>query len=291
MNELHKRPYDTDGHVLNAGFKTRRGRGGRSGGRGGCHNDRGRDNGVHGRHDGRSRGQQDQTEILPATAAATTTAATTSTTTAFSAVSTTAAAATAGAMPSSATAAAAVFSAAFTFCSNNSHFKQQFSGRWGPQVCECGQPGHVDVRCTALLPAFHSTPSPGPHAKYPFSGEYTSTFRGRSSPSSYQTIPASPDPHGTSAPPDARSTSAEDWAVPGYFVHPDESSLYRLSRGNILSPCSYLHGAFIAQKGTPDNDVWVANSGASSHMMTHNWANVYDIRPPTPGRERIIIGD
>lgn len=37
-------------------------------------------------------------------------------------------------------------------------------------------------------------------------------------------------------------------------------------------------------------DIWIADNGASCHM-THNNTNMYDIRPPTPGREVITIGD
>jgi len=36
--------------------------------------------------------------------------------------------------------------------------------------------------------------------------------------------------------------------------------------------------------------LWIADSGASCHMK-HNKSKMYDIRPPPPGREAIMIGD
>ena len=38
------------------------------------------------------------------------------------------------------------------------------------------------------------------------------------------------------------------------------------------------------------SEVWIADSGASCHMM-HNKSDMYDIRPPAPFREVITIGD
>ena len=60
--------------------------------------------------------------------------------------------------------------------------------------------------------------------------------------------------------------------------------------GDITVPGSYLHSAFIVQSGSNENDVWIADSGASCHM-THDGTRMYNARPPPPGRETITIGD
>ena len=38
------------------------------------------------------------------------------------------------------------------------------------------------------------------------------------------------------------------------------------------------------------DDVWIGNSGATSHM-TRSADLMYDTRPPSPHRSRIILGD
>ena len=60
--------------------------------------------------------------------------------------------------------------------------------------------------------------------------------------------------------------------------------------GDITVPGSYLHSAFVVQSGSNENDVWIADSGASRHM-THDGTRIYNARPPPPGRETITIGD
>ena len=60
--------------------------------------------------------------------------------------------------------------------------------------------------------------------------------------------------------------------------------------GNITVPGSYLHSAFIVQSGSSEDDVWIADSGASCHM-TNDRTILYNVRPPPPGREAITIGD
>lgn len=55
-------------------------------------------------------------------------------------------------------------------------------------------------------------------------------------------------------------------------------------------PGGYLHSGFVVQDDISTGDVWIADSGASCHMMRNN-ANMYNIRPPPPGREVITIGD
>ena len=44
------------------------------------------------------------------------------------------------------------------------------------------------------------------------------------------------------------------------------------------------------QSGGSEDDVWIADSGASCHM-THDRTRIFNVRPPPPGRETITIGD
>ena len=55
---------------------------------------------------------------------------------------------------------------------------------------------------------------------------------------------------------------------------------------------SYLPSAFVGQPVGVDqvNGVWISNSGATTHM-TPNADMMYDTRPPSPHRSRIILGD
>ena len=54
--------------------------------------------------------------------------------------------------------------------------------------------------------------------------------------------------------------------------------------GDVTVPGSYLHSAFVVQSGSNEDDVWIADSGASYHM-THDRTRVYNVRPPPPGRD------
>ena len=60
--------------------------------------------------------------------------------------------------------------------------------------------------------------------------------------------------------------------------------------GDITVPGSYLHSAFVVQSGSNENDVWIADSGASFYM-THGGTRMYNARPPPPGRETITVGN
>ena len=60
--------------------------------------------------------------------------------------------------------------------------------------------------------------------------------------------------------------------------------------GDVTVPGSYLHRAFVVQSGSNEDDVWIADSGASCHM-TQDRTRMYNARPPPPGRETITIGD
>ena len=73
---------------------------------------------------------------------------------------------------------------------------------------------------------------------------------------------------------------------PGKSRVPNESVVGDIT----VVPGSYLHSAFVVQSGSNENDVWIADSGASCHM-THDGTRMYNARPPPPGRETITIGD
>ena len=55
---------------------------------------------------------------------------------------------------------------------------------------------------------------------------------------------------------------------------------------------SYLPSAFVGQPEGVDqvNDVWIGDSGATTHM-TRSAELMYDTKPPSPHRSRIILGD
>ena len=59
--------------------------------------------------------------------------------------------------------------------------------------------------------------------------------------------------------------------------------------GDVTVPGSYLHNAFVVLSGSNEDDVWIADSGASCHM-THDRTRMYNARPPPPGRKTITIG-
>ena len=44
------------------------------------------------------------------------------------------------------------------------------------------------------------------------------------------------------------------------------------------------------QSGSNEDDIWIADSGASCHM-THDRTRIYNAGPPPPGCETITIGD
>ena len=75
------------------------------------------------------------------------------------------------------------------------------------------------------------------------------------------------------------------FAPPGKSHVPNESVV-----GDVTVPGSYLHSAFVVQSASNEDDVWIADSGASCHM-TPGRTRMYNARPPPPGRETITIGD
>ena len=83
----------------------------------------------------------------------------------------------------------------------------------------------------------------------------------------------------------AEQTTLAQFAPPGKLRVPSASVV-----GNVTVPGSYLHSAFIIQSGSSEDDVWIADSGASCHM-THDRTIINNVSPPPPGRETITIGN
>ena len=167
----------------------------------------------------------------------------------------------------------------------------QHSGGWGPsRVCfRCGKHGHFLSECRTVL----STRSPDPYtgaqaATYSYSEDYVDFGSG---PPPSQSAPAPPDLHGPPVPsesswsPFSEQATLAQFAPPGKFHVPNESVV-----GDVTVPGSYLHSAFVVQSGSNEDDVWIADSGASCHM-THDRTRMYNARPPLRSRETIMVGD
>ena len=76
---------------------------------------------------------------------------------------------------------------------------------------------------------------------------------------------------------------------PSEFLSPVSSDW--ISNGESVGG-SYLPSAFVGQPVDNEQvgDVWIGDSGATSHM-TRNADVIYDTRPPPPHRSRIILGN
>ena len=76
---------------------------------------------------------------------------------------------------------------------------------------------------------------------------------------------------------------------PGEFSSSDLTD--RLADGNSVGG-SYLPSALVGQPVGVNqvNDVWTGDSVATTHM-TRNADMMYDTKPPSPHRSRIILGD
>ena len=77
---------------------------------------------------------------------------------------------------------------------------------------------------------------------------------------------------------------------PGEFASSDFND-WGAEEGGVGS--SYLPSAFVAQPVGIDqvDDVWIGDSGATMQHITQNADLMYDTRPPSPHRSRIILGD
>ena len=112
-----------------------------------------------------------------------------------------------------------------------------------------------------------------------------------------------PPPISVGSPPPPASPSDSGWsfssgpsqALQVQYVPPGEFSSSGLTDGRVDDDCvggSYLPSAFVGQPVGVDqvNDVWIGDSGATTHM-TRSAELMYDTKPPSPHRSRIILGD
>ena len=153
----------------------------------------------------------------------------------------------------------------------------------------CGKHGHFLSECRAVPPTRFPDPYAGAQAAtYSYSEDYAD-FGSGLPPS--QSAPALLDLHGPPVPSEPSSSSFSEqvtlaqFAPPGKFHVPSESVV-----GDVTVPGSYLYSAFVVQSGSNEDDVQIADSGASCHM-THDRTMIYNVRPSPPGGETITIGD
>ena len=114
--------------------------------------------------------------------------------------------------------------------------------------------------------------------------------------------PMPPPPRSVGLPPPPAPPSDSNWSFssgpsqalqaqyvpPGEFLSSDLTDR-RADGGSVGG--SYLSSAFVGQPVGVDqvNDVWISDSGATTHL-TRNADMMYDTRPPSPHRSRIILG-
>ena len=114
--------------------------------------------------------------------------------------------------------------------------------------------------------------------------------------------PMPPPPRSVGLPPPPAPPSDSNWSFssgpsqalqaqyvpPGEFLSSDLTDR-RADGGSVGG--SYLSSAFVGQPVGVDqvNDVWISDSAATTHM-TRNADMMYDTRPPSPHRSRIILG-
>ena len=112
-----------------------------------------------------------------------------------------------------------------------------------------------------------------------------------------------PPPRSVGSPPPPAPPSDSDWsfssgpsqALQAQYVPPGEFSSSDLTGGRVDDDSvggSYLSSAFVEQPVGVDqvNNVWIGDSGATTHM-TRSAELMYDTKPPSPHRSRIILGD
>ena len=160
----------------------------------------------------------------------------------------------------------------------------------GPsRVCfRCGKHGHFLSECRAVPPTRFPDPYTGAQAATYLDEDYVDFGSG---PPPSQSTPAPPDQHGPPVPSESSWSSFSEQATLAQFAPPGKSHVPNESVvGDITVPGRYLHSAFVVQSSSNENDVWIADSGASCHM-THDGTRMHNARPPPPGRETIMIGD
>ena len=161
--------------------------------------------------------------------------------------------------------------------------------RGSSRVCfRCGEHGHFLSECRAVPPTRSPDPYTGAQAATYLDEDYAYFGSGPPPP---QSAPAPPDQHGPPVPSESSWGSFSEQATLAQFAPPGKSHVPNESVvGGVTVPGSYLHSAFVVQSGSNEEDVWIADSGASCHM-THDRTRMYNARLPPPGRETITIGD
>ena len=151
----------------------------------------------------------------------------------------------------------------------------QHSGGWGPsRVCfRCGKHGPFLSECHAVPPTRSPDPYTGAQAAtYSYSEDYADFGSG---PPPSQSDPAPPDLHGPPVPSESPWSSSNEQVTLAQFAPPGKSHVPNESVvGDVTVPDSYLHSAFVVQWGSNEDDVWIADSGASCRM-THDRTRMY----------------
>ena len=166
---------------------------------------------------------------------------------------------------------------------------QHSVGRGPSRVCfRCGTHGHFLSECRAVPPTRFPDPYTGAQATIYLDEDYADFGSG---PPLLQSTPAPADPHGPPFLSESSWSFYSEQATLAQFAPPGKSHVPNESVvGDTTVSGSYLHSAFVVQSGSNENDVWIADSGASCHM-THDGTRVYNARSLPPGRETITIGD
>ena len=166
---------------------------------------------------------------------------------------------------------------------------QHSVGRGPSCVCfRCSKHGHFLSECRAVAPTRFPDPYTGAQAATYLDEDYANFGSG---PPPSQSAPAPPDQHGPPVPSESSWSSFSEQATLAQFAPPGKSHVPNESVvGDVTVPGSYLHSAFVVLSGSNEDDVWIADNGASCHM-THDGTRMYNARPPPPGRETITIGD
>ena len=167
----------------------------------------------------------------------------------------------------------------------------------GAHAAQYGTGAHVAQYGTPPLPPWTSHDSDGHSASstyepLPHHASYASAQPMPPPPRSVGSTPLPPAPPSGS---DWSFSSGPSQALQAQYVPPGEflsSNLTdtRTDGGSVGG--SYLPSAFVGQLVGVDqvNDVWIGDSGATTHM-TRNADLMYDTRPPSLHRSRIILGD
>ena len=175
----------------------------------------------------------------------------------------------------------------------------------GARAAQYGTGAHAAQYSTGAHVAEYGTHTLLPWTSNDSDGQSTSSAYGPpSNQASFAPAqPMPPPPRSVGPPPPPAPPSDSDWsfssgssqALQAQYVPPGEFSSSDLTDGRADGDSvggSYLPSTFVGQPIGVDlvNDVWIGDSGAATHM-THNADMMYDTKPPSPDRSKIILGD